>query len=467
MPKILLQDVDKYSQGLSSTDKWSAYILLNQVNIEMAHLNLDIKILNKLSSLPNCESLDCHSRSLKRLPFLPNCITLRCYDNLLTEIPPLPKCKTLLCSQNQITELPALPLCEYLDCEENLLTQLPELPKCEVLYCSNNFLLNLPLLPNIRSLSCSYNNFPIAPVFPKEIMFKYEDSYTSKLHILLDIFDRHNSWTKIKKLCPMAQLSWLSLFGDEVTQYIKNIMKGFKDLPREISNRIYYNFKVDTADLYARDEENIYKLLRKIANSKNTHTVSGVPILQIPPAKIYLTASGYVHNIDDLARYIIPNPLKNQDPLGKKGEKIWSNELEKKYFFEASAQLKQILRQQLSKPQVAKVIDLLGKLSYVLGSWYSHDKDIGRHLVQKFLNYIKRLPANEKKTIYNLSSWGYTVRDIEKYGLYLLDYKLYRIYEDNYLKIQPNFPNMKFIPEFKFPRDELARLNYIKELQQL
>jgi hypothetical protein len=268
MPNILLQDVDKYAQGLTWTDKYDALRLLNKTDLNLA--SFDIKILNRLSSLPNCEKLDCHGKKLFRLPLLPKCKTLHCQDNLLTELPPLPKCKILLCSKNQLTKLPDLPFCEYLYCSDNLLTELPELPYCKTLFCSNNFLIDLPSLPHIESLNCSYNSFPTKPVFSHKIMLQYKDSnYTSKLHLILDIY-KYPSWTKIIKLCPDAQLSWLPIFYHEVCIYIKNKMKGFEDLHFTTLYPICENFKVNIS---SRDEKLGYLLLRKIADSKNTHTV--------------------------------------------------------------------------------------------------------------------------------------------------------------------------------------------------
>lgn len=144
---------------------------------------------------------------------------------------------------------------------------------------------------------------------------------------------KKNVTDEIKKFCntdKQVDESWVNPFCEELKKKIDYLSTEFKNMNRnellDLVSKLNHNVRRNSSKEYL-----ISVLLDSLKNCHNQLSIYGDEISEIPPEKLYITSSGYCHNIDELMTFIIGTEgKKNIEPHDSSNTiKIWQNEMEK------------------------------------------------------------------------------------------------------------------------------------------
>lgn len=205
---------------------------------------------------------------------------------------------------------------------------------------------------------------------------------------------------------------------DDLTLHYKNLSKN--DLFQLVS-------KLDKSiKKNATKEFLIAKLLFSLQNCRNQFTVYGDKISQIHPDKLFVTSSGYCHDIDELMTYIISTGGdKNVEPHDDTNTiTIWQNLTEKnkivkhKYLdpslkkeYTEIQEAKNKIEIPIPIPRLQHLLDIIAYLAFIcLNDHPSSFQDGNFKTAEEALGYfsevIQKCTAEEQQLVYGLKNGG-------------------------------------------------------------
>lgn len=235
---------------------------------------------------------------------------------------------------------------------------------------------------------------------------------------------KKNLTDEIKNFCnydkPVNE-SWVNPFCEGLKKKIDHLTLEFKNMNREelldLVSKLNKNVRRNSSKEYL-----ISVLLDSLKNCHNQLSIYGDEISEIPPEKLYITSSGYCHNIDELMTFIIGTEgKKNIEPHDSTNTiKIWQNEGEKNKiinFKHVDVLLKNKYNQIMNKKNILPIpldklqnmMNMIAYLAFVClnddpSSFEDGDFSSATEALGLFSEIINQFEENERTFIYQLKN---------------------------------------------------------------